>query len=50
MADNARMDDDERQGEGLVPLEENLMDATGPFFLRYYTGHKGKFGHEFLGM
>ena len=25
------------------------MAATeGDFYLRYYVGHKGKFGHEFL--
>ncbi len=24
------------------------MAASNEFFLRYYTGHKGKFGHEFL--
>ena len=24
------------------------MAADGEFYLRYYVGHKGKFGHEFL--
>ncbi|KAJ1977464.1 hypothetical protein H4R33_006218 [Dimargaris cristalligena] len=24
------------------------MDIEEPFFLRYYTGHSGRFGHEFL--
>ncbi|KAH6790469.1 mago nashi family protein [Perilla frutescens var. frutescens] len=23
-------------------------DESGEFYLRYYVGHKGKFGHEFL--
>ena len=22
--------------------------STGDFYLRYYVGHRGKFGHEFL--
>ena len=24
------------------------MAADGEFYLRYYVGHKGKFGHEFM--
>jgi hypothetical protein len=24
------------------------MAASTDFYLRYYVGHKGKFGHEFL--
>ncbi|KAI3783564.1 hypothetical protein L1987_42648 [Smallanthus sonchifolius] len=28
--------------------EENGTAAAGEFYLRYYVGHKGKFGHEFL--
>lgn len=24
------------------------MSSTEDFYLRYYVGHKGKFGHEFL--
>lgn len=24
------------------------MDTKGDFYCRYYVGHKGKFGHEFL--
>lgn len=24
------------------------MASSSEFYLRYYTGHKGKFGHEFL--
>lgn len=27
-------------------LEANM--STSDFYLRYYVGHKGKFGHEFL--
>ncbi|MBA0679465.1 hypothetical protein Goari_011231, partial [Gossypium aridum] len=23
-------------------------EESGEFYLRYYVGHKGKFGHEFL--
>ena len=23
-------------------------EQNGEFYLRYYVGHKGKFGHEFL--
>lgn len=26
---------------------EDVM-AGGDFYVRYYVGHKGKFGHEFL--
>ncbi|CAF3547519.1 unnamed protein product [Rotaria socialis] len=25
-----------------------MADANDDFYLRYYVGHKGKFGHEFL--
>lgn len=28
--------------------EENGAAGGGEFYLRYYVGHKGKFGHEFL--
>lgn len=27
---------------------EKIMAASKDFYLRYYVGHKGKFGHEFL--
>lgn len=27
---------------------ERIMAASKDFYLRYYVGHKGKFGHEFL--
>jgi len=27
---------------------ENSGAGEGEFYLRYYVGHKGKFGHEFL--
>merc|ERR1711977_748248 len=26
----------------------NVLKMSGDFYLRYYVGHKGKFGHEFL--
>lgn len=26
----------------------NVTMSTSDFYLRYYVGHKGKFGHEFL--
>ena len=26
----------------------NLFKMSNDFYLRYYVGHKGKFGHEFL--
>ena len=29
-------------------IELNKMAGNGDFYLRYYVGHKGKFGHEFL--
>ena len=25
-----------------------MSDSKGDFYCRYYVGHKGKFGHEFL--
>ena len=25
-----------------------MADDLGEFYVRYYVGHKGKFGHEFL--
>ncbi|KAF5286909.1 hypothetical protein FQA39_LY00442 [Lamprigera yunnana] len=25
-----------------------MMSSSSEFYLRYYVGHKGKFGHEFL--
>lgn len=25
-----------------------MGDSKDEFYLRYYTGHQGKFGHEFL--
>lgn len=28
--------------------ENGAAAAGGEFYLRYYVGHKGKFGHEFL--
>ncbi|RRT43922.1 hypothetical protein BHM03_00060791, partial [Ensete ventricosum] len=43
-----------RQAVAVVPVETATMAASGgggdqdEFYLRYYVGHKGKFGHEFL--
>jgi hypothetical protein len=28
--------------------EDYQMRGSDDFYLRYYVGHKGKFGHEFL--
>ena len=28
--------------------EQSRKMANNDFYLRYYVGHKGKFGHEFL--
>jgi hypothetical protein len=38
---------------GYIPEKETAAMAAGgagegEFYLRYYVGHKGKFGHEFL--
>ena len=29
-------------------IDESMTESTDDFYLRYYVGHKGKFGHEFL--
>ncbi len=41
--EQARLRDSERERENLAMAEE-----VGEFYVRYYVGHKGKFGHEFL--
>lgn len=59
--DDVEMHDDEK-GEKDVPDGEEVLDyeeeeaipvdiekTTDPFYLRYYSGHQGKYGHEFLG-
>ena len=28
--------------------QESSVAMAGDFYVRYYVGHKGKFGHEFL--
>ncbi|KAG8513724.1 Protein mago nashi 2, partial [Galemys pyrenaicus] len=33
---------------GLRGLPTGIMAMASDFYLRYYVGHKGKFGHEFL--
>lgn len=30
-----------------IPID--IETASDPFYLRYYSGHQGKYGHEFLG-
>ena len=32
----------------MICLQKRKMAASADFYLRYYVGHKGKFGHEFL--
>lgn len=27
-----------------------MSSANEPFYIRYYSGHSGRFGHEFLGL
>ena len=29
-------------------IRDRLKMSSNDFYLRYYVGHKGKFGHEFL--
>lgn len=36
------------RGRKRKPRTESAMSSTEDFYLRYYVGHKGKFGHEFL--
>ena len=31
-----------------TPLHAKVMADDDEFYVRYYVGHKGKFGHEFL--
>lgn len=31
-----------------VPVQVESMADAQDFYLRYYVGHKGQFGHEFL--
>ncbi|TNV78713.1 hypothetical protein FGO68_gene10745 [Halteria grandinella] len=33
---------------GAAQESSKMEDAQDDFYLRYYVGHKGKFGHEFL--
>ncbi|EDN03950.1 mago nashi protein [Histoplasma mississippiense (nom. inval.)] len=28
--------------------EQNMANPNEPFYVRYYSGHSGRFGHEFL--
>ncbi len=34
--------------DNVFPVFEHLGKMSNDFYLRYYVGHKGKFGHEFL--
>ncbi|KAJ6675637.1 PROTEIN MAGO NASHI-like protein [Salix viminalis] len=36
--------EEEKQKKAMAAVEED----NGEFYLRYYVGHRGKFGHEFL--
>jgi protein mago nashi len=31
-----------------IDFQKKMSESTDDFYLRYYVGHKGKFGHEFL--
>ena len=47
----AEHNSEEKSGErarGLNSPEIEGMEEANEFYLRYYVGHKGKFGHEFL--
>jgi len=50
---------DRERGRGEIPLQKSTVvdlrsgimataEEVGEFYVRYYVGHKGKFGHEFL--
>ena len=34
--------------ESKEQMEVDVKEEEKDFYLRYYVGHKGKFGHEFL--
>ncbi|KAK9467239.1 Mago nashi protein [Lipomyces arxii] len=34
--------------EEAPPYDPSVADRAEPFYVRYYSGHAGKFGHEFL--
>jgi protein mago nashi len=38
----------ERERENLTQENLAMAEEVGEFYVRYYVGHKGKFGHEFL--
>lgn len=38
----------EREKENLTQENLAMAEEVGEFYVRYYVGHKGKFGHEFL--
>lgn len=39
----------QEEESGIKNPELDAEDATESFYLRYYSGHQGRFGHEFLG-
>lgn len=55
MHDDDKGREDVKQGEEVLEYEDeeaipvDIEKATDPFYLRYYSGHQGKYGHEFLG-
>jgi protein mago nashi len=38
----------ERERENFTQENLAMAEEVGEFYVRYYVGHKGKFGHEFL--
>jgi len=41
------MSDEAETGIKSASIDPN--DSSQSFYLRYYSGHQGRFGHEFLG-
>jgi hypothetical protein len=39
-----------QQAEQASEYDPVTADRAEPLYVRYYSGHAGKFGHEFLGM
>lgn len=39
----------EEEEKGIRNAQIDIDDASQSFYLRYYSGHQGRFGHEFLG-
>ncbi|KAA8901890.1 hypothetical protein TRICI_005968 [Trichomonascus ciferrii] len=54
--DGEKEEEEVQEGEEVLDYEDegdmipvDIEKATDPFYLRYYSGHQGKYGHEFLG-